>query len=97
MTRRTKTTILPSENQGHGFYGTVALERGEAAAESEWKKMSRRCIGAGLSPASCRDFLDSRMGRHLADAVLARTVSALELKRNFINRWKREGGEAWSR
>ncbi len=88
MRRRAKTTILPSQNCAFGFYGTVADHHDWVAAEREWQKMSRRCIKAGLSSEACRDFLDSRVGRALADQVLERDVSASELKKDYIDWWR---------
>ena len=93
LMRKAKTTVLPSENRNWGFYGTVhdaRRPRSEAAADREWQKMSRRCRKAGLSAKSCRDFLDSRVGRHLADQVLERKVTTTELKKSFIDWWKNE-------
>lgn len=100
--KTTKTTILPSENIAWGFYRTILQSgAGKEEANYEWKKMFRRCRKAGLSAESCRGFLDSRVGRHLADQVVDRkgstSITVAELKRNYIDWWKREGGQAWTR
>lgn len=76
-TKNTKPAPLPTENEAWGFWGTCyswsesangASYASEFTATS-WQKASRHLIDdLGLSPELAREFLDSRMGRHFADA-----------------------------
>jgi hypothetical protein len=60
-----KSTILPTENQDWGFWGTMR----EHAAPA-WRIAFTAIHNAtSTDPASVRAFLDSRCGRHFADGV----------------------------
>ena len=61
------TTILPTNNQAWGFWGTI----GHRADRSEAWALAMTAVRAatGGDAEAVRDFLDSRHGRHLADDV----------------------------
>jgi hypothetical protein len=73
-------TILPSRNEGFGFFGTMTLSPDRDRRSAEVWKLATTLIAAATGADSAdeqigiRDFLDSRMGRHFADDV----VSALQ-------------------
>jgi len=57
--------MLKTENEGWGFYGTMG-----GNAETAWDYAMSKLINiTGKSEESVREFLDSTMGRHFADAV----------------------------
>ena len=59
------TTILPTENQDWGFWGTMREH-----AQQAWPIAFTAIHNAtSTDPASVRAFLDSRYGRHFADGV----------------------------
>jgi hypothetical protein len=56
---------LTTQNESWGFWGTMGEH-----APSAWPLASRAIAGAtGCEPEQVRAFLDSRHGRHFADAV----------------------------
>jgi hypothetical protein len=62
------TTILPSRNEAHGFFGTMQLAGADPM--QAWNAASAMIAAAtDASPEGVRDFLDSRHGRHFADDV----------------------------
>ena len=65
--------ILESQNRQWGFYGTTASS-GVTGVKKEWAAAFRWVAQAmpQWSPENIRDFLDSRLGRHLADEALNR-------------------------
>ena len=72
----TKHRILPSRNEDYGFFRalTVCPERDRRSAEV-WVLASRLIAEAIRADSEdemigIRDFLDSRIGRHLADDVV---------------------------
>lgn len=86
---------LPSENQDHGFWRTAELALSgkvmngplemdrDQGVRHLWREASLKLIHEhGLTPTWARVFLDSRDGRHLADAILNLTLTG-----------EREGGE----
>ncbi|MCE2922593.1 MAG: hypothetical protein LW837_21970 [Roseomonas sp.] len=58
-------TILPTENQDWGFWGTMR----DHAAEAWPIAFTAIHNATSTDPASVRAFLDSRYGRHFADGV----------------------------
>jgi hypothetical protein len=61
----TNTTILPTENEAWGFWGTMG-----ARAAVAWPIAFTAIHDAtGTDAASVHAFLDSRHGRHFADEV----------------------------
>ena len=63
MTSNSK--VPPSENQGWGFFGTIAHH---ADADAAWPLAITAIADAtGCTPEEVRAFLDSRHGRHFAD------------------------------
>lgn len=65
--------ILESRNRQYGFYGT-SVKSGVTGIKREWATAFRWVASAmpNWSPENIRDFLDSRIGRHLADEALER-------------------------
>ena len=62
----TNNSILPTENEAWGFWGTM----GEQAAAA-WPIAFAAIHDATVAdPESVRAFLDSRHGRHFADGVI---------------------------
>lgn len=62
-------TTLTTQNEGWGFYGTIA-QNGIDAAQA-WNCASAMVEAkTDASPEGVRDFLDSRHGRHFADMVV---------------------------
>jgi hypothetical protein len=68
--------ILPSRNEGHGFFGTLTSCPLRDRRSAEVWALASNLIAAAIRADSedemigIRDFLDSRMGRHLADDVI---------------------------
>jgi len=61
------SNIPPSDNQGWGFFGTLAHH---TAADAAWPlAMTTIADATGCTPDEVRAFLDSRHGRHFADDV----------------------------
>lgn len=59
--------LLKTENEGYGFYGTMALD---GCADNAWDvAMTAIVTETGAEPAHVRAFLDSQWGRHFADDV----------------------------
>ena len=65
--------FLESQNKQWGFYGTT-VNSGVTGIKKEWAAAFRWIARAmpQWSPENIRDFLDSRLGRHLADEALNR-------------------------
>ena len=61
----TNPTILPTDNEAWGFWGTMG-ERATAAWPIAFTAIHD---ATGTDPDSVRAFLDSRHGRHFADEV----------------------------
>jgi hypothetical protein len=64
-TTMTNNTILSTENEAWGFWGTM----GERAAAAWPIAFAAIHDATGTDPDSVRAFLDSRHGRHFADEV----------------------------
>ena len=63
----TLTQTLLSQNEGWGFFGTIA---DHACPDTAWRLASERIAQAtGFHPEAVREFLDSRHGRHFANDV----------------------------
>lgn len=71
--RSTTVTVLPTNNDFHGFFGTVALKKGADGAEKEWHRAFHAIASAApnAKPEEVRNFLDSPYGRHVADEHLS--------------------------
>jgi hypothetical protein len=64
--------ILATRNEAWGFFGTTLSNTGcsDADARDIWDDVNCELIHEfGLTSEQARDFLDSRDGRHLADAM----------------------------
>lgn len=60
--------ILPTENEAYGFWGTMLSNYGAEPQARLWTDVSRFLMDRHrLTAAQARKFMDSRMGRHLAD------------------------------
>ena len=82
------TTILPTNNQAWGFWGTI----GSHADQSEAWTLATAAIAksTGCAPEAVRDFLDSRHGRHFADDVANGAFAGLALAAAIdaaVGRW----------
>jgi hypothetical protein len=64
-TRMTNSSILPTENEAWGFWGTM----GENAAAAWPRAFSAIRQATDADDHAVRAFLDSRHGRHFADEV----------------------------
>ena len=77
------TLDFPTRNAAFGFYGTI--ETAGLDAERAWDAAFEAIAdetGAdddAFGPEGIRGFLDSRLGRHFADAVVDGTMSGLDL------------------
>lgn len=59
--------MVKSENEGYGFYSTMALD---GCADTAWDTaMLALTTETGAEPDHVRAFLDSTWGRHFADDV----------------------------
>jgi hypothetical protein len=65
------STILPTRNEGWGFFGTIGRSENAAAdPATAWDiAFAKIAETTGAAPEGVRDFLDSRHGRHFADDV----------------------------
>jgi hypothetical protein len=69
------TTILPTRNEAHGFFGTMQLAGADPM--QSWTAASAMIAAeTDASPDAVRDFLDSRHGRHFADDVVSELAKA---------------------
>lgn len=71
--RSTTVTVIPTNNDFHGFFGTVALKKGADGAAQEWNRAFTTIASAvpDAKPEEVRNFLDSPYGRHVADEHLS--------------------------
>jgi hypothetical protein len=82
----TNRTILPTENTGWGFWGTM----GENAATAWPIAFAAIHAATGADPEAVRAFLDSSHGRHFADEVQNATHyghSLADAIANTVARW----------
>jgi hypothetical protein len=83
------TTILPTRNEAHGFFGTMQIAGTDQM--QAWTAASAMIAAAtDASPEGVRDFLDSRHGRHFADEVagaLANGLGVEEAIEAAVARW----------
>lgn len=80
--------IRKSENEGYGFYGTMALD---GCADTAWDTAMNAVITeTGADPDHVRAFLDSTWGRHFADDVrdFLRQASLAQSVAAAIVRWQ---------
>jgi hypothetical protein len=66
-------TILKTENEGYGFYGTIwTAFNSQTAADRAWELAFTKIQElTGMTPEQVLTFLDSRHGRHLADSAVS--------------------------
>ena len=80
------TQILPTQNEGFGFWGTM-----NEHASAAWPIASTEIAAAtGCEPEQVRAFLDSRFGRHFADEVQDWLVAGSDMADAIgqaTNRW----------
>lgn len=63
---------ITTNNEGHGFHGTYLLNHDASPkqAATAFNQCAQDLVGFGsLTKDEARDFLDSRLGRHLCDAL----------------------------
>lgn len=85
--------VIPTNNDFHGFFGTVALKKGTEGAEKEWHRAFHAIASAvpDAKPEEVRNFLDSPYGRHVADEHLSNHTieKQLEFRRaRFLKHFK---------
>ena len=69
------TTILPTRNEAHGFFGTMQLAGADPM--QSWTAASAMIAAeTDDSAEAVRDFLDTRHGRHFADDVVSDLAKA---------------------
>lgn len=82
---------IGTRNEANGFYGTVARDPQQGKnAKKLWDEAVRAITSAyGVKEPLARDFLDSSLGRHLADQVLdGKGVASAVTSSGFL-RWKK--------
>ena len=74
--------MLTTNNPGYGFFGTIALSKGEDAAKAAWGLAFANIAKAvpEAKPVEVRNYLDSVYGRHTADEVLNGVPVARQLE-----------------
>lgn len=81
-------TVLPTNNEAWGFWGTI---RHRADPAEAWPVAFKAIATAtGCADEGVRDFLDSRFGRHFADEVANHLFTGHGLQRAIeaaISRW----------
>lgn len=88
------TAILPPENHAWGFYGTI--ERAGFLPDSAWTYAFEAVLDAtGCEPAHVRAFLDSRFGRHFADAVANEAHGPVAAPRARLQHAVRAAARRW--
>lgn len=82
------STIPPTANPDWGFFGTI---RHDADPAESWAiAMPVIAAATGCPDTAVRDFLDSRLGRHLADDVANGLATGLALQAAIdaaVERW----------
>ncbi len=87
--------VLPTKNEGWGFWGTTSTQnnRSYEVTEKRWAEAFITLLELSkISPERIRRFLDSRSGRHLADACYDKNSTVAEtIKNQWQHSWfKRE-------
>jgi len=91
-----KTSCPKSQNLEWGFFGTIKtnLEISAPSVEKLWGQMVEkiRQLYPSMTDAQIVEFLDSRVGRHLADSIHEKSISAIagridRLTRIEFDRW----------
>lgn len=79
---------IDSRNKEWGFYGTISRKRPKSV-KSQWDKAVAAIKGRfkGVTDDTARDFLDSSLGRHLADQVLDGKSVDAALGNSGFQRW----------
>ena len=80
---------LPTQNEEWGFYGTLLSNRTtktDSTTAKLYAKASRLIIAAGFTKEQTRSYLDSRLGRHMADAISKQSELA-----HVVNSWIAKG------
>jgi hypothetical protein len=79
---------LPTRNREWGFFGTAVCSQGDGISQKAaeefaaalWSEVATWLIGTfGASPATVRAFLDSKWGRHMADAGVVSDFAELRV------------------
>lgn len=85
-----------TNNESYGFFGTIAQAAFiRKAQESAFNAVAEEIKNLGLLPEDkIVDFLDSRMGRHLADSLVnvesedELVIRMTDIIRDYINRYR---------
>lgn len=80
-----ETEILESQNQDHGFWGTTSLDYEEDETQKRWNiAFETLALLSGKPSKEIREFLDSIMGRHIADDCFDKDVKQV-IMRNYYS------------
>lgn len=65
--------LISTQNESYGFFGTSQSNYGLSVREAArlFNAVAQHMVASGFAPSAdaARDFLDSRYGRHFADAL----------------------------
>lgn len=92
-TTRTASGYLPTENEAWGFYGTwttAGMDRDlPMTADEAWDRAVEMFVDRadGNTIEGARDWLDSRFGRHYADAVVDAIRTGTPVEEAFRVSW----------
>ena len=80
-----ETEILESQNLEHGFWGTTRLDHEESETQKRWNiAFETLALLSGKPSEEIREFLDGRMGRHIADDCFDKDVKQV-IMRNYYS------------
>lgn len=78
-----ETESLASQNPEHGFWGTTSLDYEEDETQKRWDiAFETLALLSGKPSEEIREFLDSIMGRHIADDCFDKDVKQV-IMRNY--------------
>lgn len=76
--------ILESENQEHGFWGTTRINYDEEKTKQRWNiAFETLTLLSGKPPEAIREFLDSRIGRHIADDCFDKDIKQVIMQNYY--------------
>ena len=80
-----ETEILESQNLEHGFWGTTRLDYEESETQKRWNiAFETLALLSGKPTEEIREFLDGRMGKHIADDCFDKDVKQV-IMRNYYS------------
>lgn len=79
-----ETESLESQNLEHGFWGTTRLDYEENEIQKRWNvAFETLALLSGKPPEEIREFLDSIMGRHIADDCFDKDVKQVIMQNYY--------------